>query len=233
MKKLLFIPMLFACYLGMGQAPGSLKIGDSYGGGIVAYILVSGDPGYDANTQHGLIAATSDQSSGILWDIGSYDPSSNYASNYRSFIQTHADGTDIGTGSDNTTKIIAALGNEPTSYAAGLARAYRGGGYSDWFLPSIDELTKIHLNIGQKYIYNGTSWEKGNDIGGFNNNVYWSSSEKTIRSNDPNTINNHNLNSKLYNNSNNAFYLNFYDGQIKEGLKSVDNFCYVRSVRYF
>jgi hypothetical protein len=32
MKKLLFISMLFACYLGMGQ--GSLKIGDSYGGGI-------------------------------------------------------------------------------------------------------------------------------------------------------------------------------------------------------
>lgn len=35
--------------------------GDSYEGGIIAYIFVSGDPGYDENVQHGLIAAPSDQ----------------------------------------------------------------------------------------------------------------------------------------------------------------------------
>jgi hypothetical protein len=45
-----------------------LRVGDVYQGGKVAYILVNGDPGYDATTQHGLIAATSDQSRSITWD---------------------------------------------------------------------------------------------------------------------------------------------------------------------
>jgi len=48
-----------------------VAIGDSYGGGIVAYILQSGDPYYDVNVQHGLIAATADQSTGIQWYNGS------------------------------------------------------------------------------------------------------------------------------------------------------------------
>ena len=128
----------------------SLNIGNSYQGGKVAYILVSGDPGYDANTQHGLITATVDQSTGIRWYNGSN-------------TTTGATGTAIGTGLSNTNSIIANQGGTSTSYAAGIARAYTGGGYNDWYLPSKDELNKLFSN---RFL-----------IGDFANNYYWSSTE--------------------------------------------------------
>jgi hypothetical protein len=137
-----------------------LRVGDVYQGGKVAYILVNGDPGYDATTQHGLIAATSDQGRLITWDrlTGSFPL---YQGTNRGAI-----GTAIGTGFSNTNTIIASQGIIATNYAAGLARAYTGGGYTDWYLPSKDELNKLYLNRVA--------------IGGFisnSNGLYWSSSE--------------------------------------------------------
>jgi len=45
------------------RAGNDLKIGEVFQGGIIAFILKSGDKGYDPDVPHGLIAAPSDQTS--------------------------------------------------------------------------------------------------------------------------------------------------------------------------
>jgi hypothetical protein len=120
-------------------------VGESFGGGIVFYV--------DGTGQHGLIAATADQSTGIQWYNGN-------------FTTTGATATAIGTGLANTTAIISSQINTG-SYAAKLCADYSltvdGFTYTDWYLPSKDELNQLYLNRVA--------------IGGFANNVYWSSTE--------------------------------------------------------
>jgi hypothetical protein len=127
-------------------------IGDFRYGGVVFWV----DP--NDNT-HGLVCAVEDQSSGIQWYNGSY-------------ITTNATGTAIGTGQANTTAIISVQGATETNYAAGLAKDYSGGGYTDWFLPSKDELNEMYLN---KASIDATAFSNGGSD--FAVNFYWSSTE--------------------------------------------------------
>lgn len=134
-------------------ATAEVTVGDSCGGGKVAYILQDNgddldDPGYVEGEQHGLIAAAADQSTGIVW--------SNITN-----ILVGTTGTALGTGQANTTAIVGQT--DCTSGAAYLCDQLDEGGYTDWYLPSKDELDKLYINRGA--------------IGGFAVYFYWSSSE--------------------------------------------------------
>ena len=127
-------------------------IGKTYQGGIIAYL--------DTLDGTGLIAAPTDQGTA---EWGCYGT-----------LISGADGTEIGTGNQNTIDIVNSncspyySGN---SIAAYLCDTLTLGEYNDWFLPSKDELNKLYENIGQ-----GNALGLGN-VGGFANRYYWSSTE--------------------------------------------------------
>ena len=153
MRKLLYLLLtilIFACSDNEGNNEPN-EIGDLAHGGIVIWI--------DETGEHGLVCALEDQG-GAQWSL------------LGSFIFSESFGEEIGTGYANTTAIINTQGSPETYYVAGIARAYNGGGYTDWSLPSIKELQ-------QMYIYKSLINLRSLDNGGteFINYFYWSSTE--------------------------------------------------------
>ncbi|MDQ3017007.1 MAG: DUF1566 domain-containing protein [Bacteroidota bacterium] len=97
---------------------------------------------------HGLIATVSNQTYPADWGCWSNNIPG-------------ADGTALGTGNQNTIDIVA--GCSIAGIAARICNDLVLNGYSDWYLPSKDELNKLYLNRVA--------------IGGFGSEYYWSSSE--------------------------------------------------------
>ena len=106
-----------------------------------------------------------------------------------------------GTGKQNTTQILESCFEY--RIAARLAATYSLNGYTDWFLPSKDELFLMYLNIGQG------STQIGN-VGRFASDRYWSSSQVD---------------------DGHVWMLDFNDGVVTGGVK--DNIHNVRAVRTF
>ncbi len=136
-------------------------IGESALGGKIAYLLQSGDPGYDPATTHGLVATNADISSVYSrWAVnksGLLCPSTDVPG---------AAGILIGTGNQNTIEIVSFFSSNSCSdaeVAASRCWDLVEGGYSDWYLPSKDEMYKLYLNRAS--------------ITGFSSNAYWTSSE--------------------------------------------------------
>lgn len=129
-----------------------LNIGDTYAGGIIFYLDPSG--------QGGLVAANTDVPQAI-WGCHGTDI-------------TGAEGEIIGTGNQNTQDILA--GCTTPDIAADLCTNFISNGFSDWYLPSIDELSEMYYNIGQG------ATGANNNIGGFTSfdqGRYGSSTEGT------------------------------------------------------
>ena len=102
-------------------------IGQAFQGGKVGYLLTASDPGYDPNYTKGLILSNE------VIDTNSWGGTGYYT----------ATSTAIGTGQSNTNLILTSL---PSSNPASASNAYVSGGYSDWYLPSVNEASAIFQN---------------------------------------------------------------------------------------
>ena len=118
-----------------------IAIGDMYAGGIVFYI--------DGTGEHGLVCADIDETNSVWGCEGTGI--------------NGADGTEVGTGAQNTIDIETDCTTPGTAADRCAMKVYNG--YNDWFLPSKDELNLM-------YVYLHLS-----DLGGFYDTYYWSSSE--------------------------------------------------------
>lgn len=126
----------------------NLVIGQNYQGGIIFWL--------DATGQHGLIAATSDQSLGVQW------------SNGNPIRRTGSTGSGIYAGAMNTAMIVATqmaddIDGEFAAKVCSDSYLWVGNLYGDWYLPSVSEL---------KLLYNQKT-----AVGGFVSEYYWSSTE--------------------------------------------------------
>jgi hypothetical protein len=129
-------------YVDLISSPCVLSIGDTHEGGIIFYL--------DGSGCHGLVAKATDEPGTYQWSTSDTE------------IWAFAAG--IYGGAQNTKKIIyrMGVGNAP---AAEQCEGLTDGGFTDWYLPSKDELDMMFVNLHLQL------------LGGFSSGDYWSSTE--------------------------------------------------------
>jgi hypothetical protein len=159
-------------------------IGESYGGGVIFHTYKGSD-----NLQHGLICSIVDQST---------------SSQFSNIIIQSVGTTTTWNGQANTNLMKAQTG--ATSGAWKLADDYSYSGFTDWYLPAIDELNLLfnnRFNVNKTLATIGGATE-------FRYYSYWCSSEED---------------------SDTGIYLNFGNGVSNFTLK--DSLYRVRAIRQF
>ena len=156
MKKIVLLISLFA---GMGAAlfaqeavtneSGAYNVGDTGpAGGIIFF-----DKGSISDDWRYLEAAPAETEFTAEWGAFNRD------------IQ--GTGTAVGSGKNNTRIIVDMLKQfKENNRAAEICTGLNINDFTDWFIPSKDELDLIYKNLKQK------------GLGGFKNNWYWSSSQR-------------------------------------------------------
>ncbi len=161
-------------------------IGEKFGGGVIFQLWKD-----STGAEHGLVVALTDQSASQAW--------------------SNVTGTTIGSGAQsswdglsNSNAIVAQSGH--TSSAAKLCLDLVSGVYSDWYLPSVDELSLLWQN--RFYVNKSLSTIGGATL--LSSAYYWSSAETS---------------------NNSAWSFNYGSGNAPTNYKTNTN--YVRSVRAF
>jgi hypothetical protein len=140
-----------------GGGGGGTEIGALIGGGVVVAVFVEG------GVNKALVASLTNLSTGIIWTTSAFQTTQVPGVGSQSFFD----------GLSNTNAIIAQTGaSATTAYAAGLARLFAGGGFSDWYLPSNWELNMCYNSAAiVNKVLGGT-----NGLGGTS---YWTSTENS------------------------------------------------------
>jgi hypothetical protein len=136
-----------------GANVNSTEIGALIGGGVVVAVF------NENGVNKALVASLTNVAANISWTITAFQTTLIGAT-----AQSYHDGL------TNTNAIIAQTGAPAsTAYAAGIARLFAGGGFSDWYLPSTWELNMC---------YNSAAITgKVSGVTSFLTTTYWSSTE--------------------------------------------------------
>ncbi|MDR2188365.1 MAG: hypothetical protein LBE62_09980 [Azonexus sp.] len=180
LKKKMFLLLLGFSLLVWGgagytqnmESPKKLRVGRVHQGGVIVYL----------NGSSGLIAAPEIQGFDAPWTSESYEARVRELGHP---IPTGARGTQIGAGNTNTALIVATMGSG--NYAAKICQDLDLNGYSDWFLPSKDELNMLFknskafsdgvFNFWGYVVHNQEAYLKGSKGIGKHSATYWTSTE--------------------------------------------------------